>query len=244
MPARSTLLQRVLFHVQRQLTANAVVQESAFLQDRALNGANREVDVVIRSRVGEHDLVVSVECLDQKRAASVEWVEQMAEKHKSLPTSKLVLVSARGFSKMRHRKADSLGIDAYSLEEAGETDWKGLIGNGARPSFDLFAFRILRCGLVFVEDNTHEYAASPYVRIFNDDGTCIGTLNDVVRTNTDGSDRFIEKAIQYARRRRVLFRRGIADAFRPFSPKTPPRSATKWRRFACTLKRGSSPPWN
>jgi hypothetical protein len=123
----------------------------------------------------------------------------MAEKHKSLPTSKLVLVSARGFSKNACAKADSPAIDAYSLEEAGEADWKGLIGNGARPSFDLFAFRILRCGLVFVEDNAHEYAASPHVRILNDDGTCIGTLNDVVRTNTDGSDRFPEKAIQYAR---------------------------------------------
>ncbi len=195
MPARSTLLQRVLFHLQRQLTANAAVQESAFLPDRLANGAKREVDVVIRSRVGEHEVFVSVECLDQKRRASVEWVEQMAEKHRSLPTSKLVLVSARGFSKTARTKAESLGIDAYSLEQAGEADWKGLVGKEGRSNVDLWVFRIRKCALVLTEDDARERAADPGVLVFREDGVCLGALNDLVRRNTERSAAFNEKMV-------------------------------------------------
>ena len=98
MPIRSTLLQRVVFHIQRQLAPDAKVQESAFLPDRS-TGINREVDVVVRSRVGEHEVIICVECREHRRRATIEWVEQMAMKHSSLPTSKLILITAKGFTR-------------------------------------------------------------------------------------------------------------------------------------------------
>jgi hypothetical protein len=184
MPVRSTLLQRVVFHIQRQLSANASVQESALLPDRS-TGSNREVDVVVRSRVGEHDVIVCVECQEHRRPANVEWVERMAMKHSSLPTSKLVLVSAKGFSRLASAKAASLGIDTYSFDEALAADWMTILGDGPELSISLWGFRILRCGLVFSHDEALEYTASPEVRTFNHDGTFRGTLNDIVRANTE-----------------------------------------------------------
>src|SRR3954463_894062 len=195
MPVRSTPLQRVVFHIQRQLTPNALVQESALLLDRSA-GINREVDVVIRSKVGEHEVIVCVECREHQRKASVEWVEQMAMKHNSLITSKLILVSAKGFSRAAGVKAESLGIDIYSFDEAIETDWTALVGK--ELSLAMWAFRILNCELVFTQGEAIDYSASPEIRIFNSEGTFKGTLREVVLANTCQSDSFTDGLIQYA----------------------------------------------
>lgn len=199
MPVRSTPFQRVVFHIQRQLAGNADVQESALLADRS-TGSNREVDVVIRSMVGEHQVVICVECQEHTRSATVEWVEQMAMKHSSLPTSKLILMTARGFSKAARAKAASLGIETYSFDEAVATDWMTHLGEGPNLSFDLWGFRILTCGIVLNRDGTegHERKASPDVRVFNGDGTFRGTLNDIVRAYTEQSDHFTSNAMEYA----------------------------------------------
>lgn len=197
MPARSTLRQRVIFHIERQLTAHGTVEESVLLPDR-YSGGNREVDVVIRAQVGEHEVIVCVECRDHKRKASVEWVERMAMKHNSLPTSKLILVSTTGFTRTAGVKAASLGIDIYSFDEAIATDWTALLGDSTELGLYLWAIRILGCGLVFTENDAVEYSASPEIRIFNSEGIFRGTLNDVVRAKTEESTSFTEKAVQYA----------------------------------------------
>ena len=62
-------------------------------------GAPREVDVVIRSNQSGYEVVVSVEAIARSRKANREWVDQMVGKHADLPTSKLALVSEKGFTK-------------------------------------------------------------------------------------------------------------------------------------------------
>lgn len=197
MPARSTLRQRVVFHIQRQLVDYGTVEESSLLPDRH-SGSNREVDVVIRTKVAEHDVIVCVECRDQRRKATVEWVEQMAMKHRSLPTSKLILVSTPGFTRTAGVKADSLGIDIYSFDEALATDWKTLFGDEEELDIYLWSFRILGCGLVLDHNEEVEYAASPETRIYDRDNAFKDTLIEVVRAYTERSSSFTEKAVKYA----------------------------------------------
>ena len=79
------------------------------LTDR-VTGAQREVDVVIRSKVEGREVVVSVEAADRTRKADVEWVEQLIGKHRDLSTDTLALVSQAGFGpaaliKARHYNA-------------------------------------------------------------------------------------------------------------------------------------------
>ena len=197
MPKRSTLQQRVVFHIQRTLTDDALVQESVLFPDRS-SGDNREVDVVIRKKIGEHEVIISIECRDHKRKATVEWVEQMAMKHNLLPTSKLVLVSSSGFTSTAEKKAASLGIDVYSFEEATKTDWNELIGVNDEPGFYLWAFRIVGCGLVFTENPKFEYSANPHIPIYDSLHGFAGTLNDIVRARTVKSSGFVDNAVKYA----------------------------------------------
>lgn len=193
MPSRSTILQRVVFHVERQLAANATVEESVLLPERSSKN-HREVDVVIRANIGEHSVVICVECQDRSRKATVEWVEQMAMKHSLLPTSKLILVAVQGFTGTAKDKAASFGIDTYSFDEALAADWIELLGKSM--SFDMYAFRILKCGLVLAYNQATEMSVGRNFPLFNSDGTMHGTLGELVDKAT-GSVGFTEKALKF-----------------------------------------------
>jgi hypothetical protein len=103
-PARSNLFQDTIAIVHQHLAGDAAVEESAMLIDR--QGEQREVDVVLRSKIAGHEVVVCVEARATKRKADLTWVEGMLGKHADLPTSKLILVSEAGFTGPAKRKAE------------------------------------------------------------------------------------------------------------------------------------------
>ena len=106
----------------QRLDSNWVVSESEMLIHRLTN-EEREVDIVLRYRLGQHDFLISIECTDTSRPASSTWVEAMAKKHEFLPTSKLVLWSASGFYKPAIEMAKMLGIDIVEQDNDEEKEW-------------------------------------------------------------------------------------------------------------------------
>ena len=148
MPKRSNEFQQVIYLIQRSLAASATVTQSKMLTNKA-TGGNAEVDIVIQSNVGGHDLTISVECTAKGRVATVEWIREMLGKHIDLPTDKLVLVSKSGFTEEAAKSAKSNGISLLSVEQASEFDWKAKSGSGlamwhcyiARPDPDLPSFQ-------------------------------------------------------------------------------------------------------
>ena len=201
MPSRSTLIQRVVFQIQRQLAANARVEEAAFLIDR-VTGVTREVDVVVRHQVADHEVVVAVECRDHRRKATVEWVEQMAMKHSALPTSKLVLVSRSGFSRQAMEKARSLGVDAYSFDQTAKGDWRRLLGENAGSPLAIWALRIRGCWLVLAGSEDTAHPAHPNTAIFNADGSVEGQLRQMVYATVEGAPDFTQAALEFAAKRK------------------------------------------
>lgn len=199
MPRRSTLIQRVIFQIQKQLASDAEVEESASLLERS-SGLPREVDIVVRRTVGEHELLIAVECRDHRRKATVEWVEQMAMKHAALPTSKLVLFSRSGFPRAATAKAHFLGIDTYSLGAASENDWSSLLGENAASPLVIWALRIKGCWLVLQADEHCQYPAHPNTAIFNADGTVEGELRQIIYSTIDHAADFTQAALEFASR--------------------------------------------
>jgi hypothetical protein len=126
MPRRSNQLQRVVLAIHHQLAGRASVTESRLLPDR-LSGKEREVDIAIETDVGEYPVVLSIECCDKSRPATVEWVEQMIGKHSSLPTDKLILVSRSGFTEAALSKARTGGAEALSFQQAESVDWTKVV---------------------------------------------------------------------------------------------------------------------
>jgi hypothetical protein len=122
MPKRSNIFQRLVKLLHEKLDENWVVSESEMLTHRLTN-EEREVDIVLKYKLGNHDVIVSIECTDTKRPASSTWVETMAKKHDFLPTSKLVLWSASGFYKPAITTAEKLGIDIVSQSTNNDLEW-------------------------------------------------------------------------------------------------------------------------
>lgn len=127
MPKRSNPFQQVVKLLHDQFSDGGVVTESKQLPD-SRTGKLCEVDIVIETTVADYPVVISVECIDHKRPATVEWVREMWAKHSDLPTNKLILVSRSGFSQEAAKKAQALDITTLALDEAKATDWTRIAG--------------------------------------------------------------------------------------------------------------------
>lgn len=127
MPKRSNAFQQVVTLLHEQFSDCGIVTESKFLPD-SRTGKLREVDIVIEAPVSEYPILLSIECIDHGRRATVEWVERMSAKHADLPTDRLVLVSRSGFTREAERKALALNISTLALINAKTMDWTHLVG--------------------------------------------------------------------------------------------------------------------
>jgi hypothetical protein len=125
MPKRTNIFQRLVKLLHDRLDENWEVTESEMLCNR-VTGEDREVDIVLRYKLGMHKIIVSIECTDTKRPVSSTWVEAMAKKHEFLPTSKLILWSASGFFKPAAITAEKLGIEIVSQNDNIDVEWAAL----------------------------------------------------------------------------------------------------------------------
>lgn len=89
--------------------------------------ADREVDILIEYKVAGHSIKIAIECRDRSRKATVEWIDSLLGKTKSLDVNKIVAVSKKGFTETARTKATSYGIDTLTLEEANEKDWESYL---------------------------------------------------------------------------------------------------------------------
>jgi hypothetical protein len=123
MPKRTNEFQRLVGYIYSQIVpAGGRVTECAFLQETG-GGAQREVDILVEHKVAGHDLKIAVECRDQGRDQSVEWIDSLIGKYSRLKVNQVVAVSASGFSTEAKRKAADHNIDVITANEALTTDW-------------------------------------------------------------------------------------------------------------------------
>lgn len=122
MPKRSNHFQRLVALLHERLDENWSVTESEMLV-HSLTGDEREVDIVCKNKLGEHEIIVSIECTDTKRPVSSTWVEKMRSKHEFLPTSKLILWSNNGFYKPAKKLADKCSIECVTPQKEITEEW-------------------------------------------------------------------------------------------------------------------------
>jgi len=123
MPQRSNDFQQLVRSIYEQITpAGASVTESAMLRERG-SSVEREVDVLIETRVGDTDVRLAVECRDRSRRDDIEWIDQLIGKYRDLPVDKVIAVSAAGVTKAADEKAAANRIEIRTLREALDADW-------------------------------------------------------------------------------------------------------------------------
>lgn len=86
-------------------------------------GELREVDASIRYKIGTSSVLITIECRDRSKIPDVRWIEQLAEKKRSIGSSITVAVSSSGFSKPAIKKASMLGIEIRTLAKMSAEDF-------------------------------------------------------------------------------------------------------------------------
>lgn len=124
MPKRTNDFQNLVASIyQKIVPSGGAVTESGMVWDRDA-GELREVDILVESNVAGHDFKIMVECRDRSRKESVEWIDGLIGKSRSLNVNKVVAISSKGFAKPAIEKARANGIDTLTPRQAQETDWQ------------------------------------------------------------------------------------------------------------------------
>jgi len=98
------------------------VQESV-LERNPRTEVVREIDIRVISRSNPEERML-IECRAHTRPQDVQWIDALSGKARSLGFSRVVAVSASGFSKGALLEARDRGIEALHLKEAVEADWR------------------------------------------------------------------------------------------------------------------------
>jgi len=123
MPKRSNDFQNLVTFIYEKISPlGGSVTESGMVLDVDAK-SEREVDILIECNVAGHKIKIAIECRDRGRKDSVEWIDCIIGKTKSLDVDKVVAVSNSGFSKAAENKARANNIDILTFAEANIIDW-------------------------------------------------------------------------------------------------------------------------
>jgi restriction endonuclease Mrr len=75
----------------------------------------REVDISIRTKVGQFDIFIALDCKDYNKPVAVKTVEEFSGLLEDIQATKGGIVSYHGFSDTAKKKAELKGIDLYRL---------------------------------------------------------------------------------------------------------------------------------
>lgn len=88
------------------------------------SGIKREIDISIRGKTSDVDLLYIVQCKDHSKPADIKIIGEFSSVIKDIGASKGFLVCASGFAKTIHTYALKLGIELISIEDINSNKWK------------------------------------------------------------------------------------------------------------------------
>jgi hypothetical protein len=179
MPKRSTPFQATVRLVREHFAEPGVtVTESKFLRDVVLN-VDREVDVVIEGHVDGEPITVSLEVNERGRPATLPWVQEMIQKHRNLPTNRLVLVSRSGFTQNALTAVDREAGRVQALTpEVVEVNGEPAV---KRLYLETINYDATGCHInVHAGGQVTTFAGQPDLDIYSIDGVSLGHLARLV----------------------------------------------------------------
>lgn len=111
--AKGISFEKAVSHVQKLMGRNTKVNHNEWLQDRL--GQRRQFDVVIRGKLGGHELIGVIECKNWKRRVGTPEVDAFVTKTRDLNANFALIVSKKGFTKPALKKAKDHGVGTFSL---------------------------------------------------------------------------------------------------------------------------------
>lgn len=115
-------LEFLVAKIQRELAPNSVVLHNQRLAGRK-SGRKRQIDVLVKDKVGQYDIQIVIDCKDYKKPADVKSVEEFFGLVDDVGAQKGVLVCPSGFSAAAKTRAEGLQIALYSPVDTDPHKW-------------------------------------------------------------------------------------------------------------------------
>jgi hypothetical protein len=143
MTTSSRDLEILVAKIQKQLSPDAEVLHDVKLDGRKSN-RKRQIDVLVRQRVGQYEILIIIDCKDYQRPVDVKGVEEFDGLLDDIGAQKGVLVCPRGFTEAAKTRAKGLQIELYSPVDTDAHKWQAQVTipticdfRGARISFGI-----------------------------------------------------------------------------------------------------------
>lgn len=112
--------------IQTELAGDAVVTPNDRIRGKVTD-VLRQVDVSIRKKVGQFELLIVLDCKDYGSPLDVKDVEEFMGLAQDVGAHKAGMVAANGFSETAKKRAQDAGIELYRVVDTGDHDWRSMI---------------------------------------------------------------------------------------------------------------------
>ena len=124
--AQSRELEILTAKIQAQLAPNAEVLHDVKLPGR-LTKVDRQIDVLVRERIGQYEMNIVLDCKDYKRPVDVKGIEEFLGLLKDVGANKGAMVCPRGFTKAAKTLAGHRQLDLYSPVDTDPHKWQARV---------------------------------------------------------------------------------------------------------------------
>jgi hypothetical protein len=115
--------EKLVARIQADLAGNGIVTHDDKIVGN-VSGVERQIDVSIRSRIGQYDILIVIECKDHRRPLDVKDVEEFIGLAQDVGANKAAMVAAKGFSEAAKNRAIPAGLELYQVVDSGDHPWK------------------------------------------------------------------------------------------------------------------------
>ena len=164
-------------HIQQALAPNAQVEQNVRIRG-IHSGVDRQIDIAVRTRAGQFDLLVVIDCKDYQIKVDVKDVEAFIGLAKDVGANKGALVSSMGYTPAAKTIASNAGLSLFTLVDAESEDWPAFVSMSVlidmraieSMSYEISSYELTR----LPSDNLQCHP------VFRPDGRRIGRLQDLV----------------------------------------------------------------
>lgn len=167
--------EKLVYEIQKSFAGTtATVTHKDYIMGQT-SEVEREIDISIKQKVSQFDILVIIDCKDYASPVDVTTVGEFASLYEDVRANKGVMVSSNGFTPAAITFAQNKGIDTLCLIDSKGVDWKTYITIPIlieSTSIDSYSFSISGVGRMFLPYAPEELAMLP---MYADDGTLLGT---------------------------------------------------------------------
>ena len=171
--------ENLVYEIQKELAPEAKVT----LDDK-IRGADseteRQIDISIRKKVGQYDLLIVIDCKDHSVPLDVKDLGEFSSTVRDVRANKGAIVSSSGFTPAAISLARQHGIDAFRLVDTTSTDWKAyvsipvLLERTFLEAFSLTFTDFMQLPYSVVESELR------LLELFTSEGAPLGSTRDII----------------------------------------------------------------